>query len=481
VGSVGLLSVTALTACSAGAGSSTPSARVIVDATRSNSARFETVTHVSESRSGPRITLEASGVVDFANGRGESTVTESDPSSTTPTSTPTPATGGVVTKARWIGDRAFSSGATSLLAPRSTKLWTLIDEARVHAAFPCVPAKSEESASGAAEDPSTVLSTLRDRGLTFTRVGTGAVRGVSTTHLHSAPTTSVPKACPTSRRPAPSVKTTIDVWIDNSNRARRIHGLMTVSTPAYATDPGLPTATSFTVPAGTETLDSTTEFFDFGTSVDVQAPPADQTYDETDAFLAQLRGPGTVAADGWHVVARGRLGRGPWTVFSARTTTGWLCYDAPGTGQGAVGAITSSNGFPKHGKDASQCSIPGTAAFFGVFNAFINTIDGGRRIIVGVTTTPGAATITFTDGTSQRLTVDPATSLVNWSRPSTGPAPLRIIVDGTSCRLDGLGGDPFRESSAPPPTGSKVSPDDVQCGGENPSSPFAPAIGGPKP
>jgi hypothetical protein len=274
------------------------------------------------------------------------------------------------------------------------------------------------------------------------------------------------------------VKTTIDVWADASNRARRIHAVATVSRPSYTADSGPGTTTPMTIPASTQTTDATTEFFDFGTPVDVQAPPADQTYDETDALLAQLRGPGTVTADSWHVVARGRLRAGPWTVFAAKTSTGWSCYDAPGT-QGGPPEIVTSNGFPKHGTHVSQCSIPGTAALVGVFNAFINTTDSGRRIIVGVTNTAGEAALTFADGTSQRLTVDRATSLVTWSQAATGLSPLRVIVDGASCRIDGLGGDAFGNSSAAPPTSAKVSPDDLQCGGANPSSPFLAPIAQP--
>jgi hypothetical protein len=131
------------------------------------------------------------------------------------------------------------------------------------------------SASGGLSDanPGGTLDALRGAGA-VERVGTDTVRGVSTTHYHATvdPQQALDKAPPALRDkvkqgldqlggPIP-----VDVWIDGDGQARKI------TTDIDAKD----------------TLVSTSiEYFDFGTKVDVTAPPADDVLDFSQLFSGQ--------------------------------------------------------------------------------------------------------------------------------------------------------------------------------------------------
>src|SRR3954463_9897601 len=65
---------------------------------------------------------------------------------------------------------------------------------------------------------------------------------------------------------------------------------------------------------------------------------------------------GTVAATAWKDVAQGKFGRKPWKVASAKSSTGYRCYDAQGSAQPAPG--DTSTGSPTRAGRATYCLPP---------------------------------------------------------------------------------------------------------------------------
>src|SRR4029078_13332347 len=107
--------------------------------------------------------------------------------------------------------------------------------------------------------PSDVLGALHQQGVTVTKIGTDTVRGSDTTHwrvdVASVPSTTIAADdCS-----ADAAMHTLELWTDNEDRVRRIQA------------------------AGSEggmiSLKATTEFYDSGVPVDVNAPPASQVSD----------------------------------------------------------------------------------------------------------------------------------------------------------------------------------------------------------
>jgi hypothetical protein len=132
----------------------------------------------------------------------------------------------------------------------------------------------ETGASGfgslGSSDPTSILDSLRGAGADVQEVGHDVVRGVETTHYRGQIDLSqaLAKLPAAERERAASALQSLgtgtvpaDVWIDAQGRLRKL-----------AMDYG---AASGTAQLGKVTL----ELFDFGTEVDVQAPPADQVTD----------------------------------------------------------------------------------------------------------------------------------------------------------------------------------------------------------
>ncbi|MHB8513099.1 MAG: LolA-like protein [Actinomycetota bacterium] len=122
------------------------------------------------------------------------------------------------------------------------------------------------------EDPSSNLAILRGASNVRT-VGTEQVRGVDTTHYTMSVNLSeaLKRLAPSQRKSVDSVFSKLglstfpmDVWIDNQGRVRRVTFAIDLSKASSATS-GM--------------MNFKMELFDFGTPVDVSAPPADQVTD----------------------------------------------------------------------------------------------------------------------------------------------------------------------------------------------------------
>lgn len=148
---------------------------------------------------------------------------------------------------------------SSDLGLTSSKPWASVDIDRL------LPAFSATSPSS----PTDSLHMLESTG-TFHRVGAEHVRGVATTHYHgvldvgkaSAP---LPKLLKKELRKTGVSTMPTNAWIDGSGFLRKM----------------------------TTTLSGVTvsiEYYDFGVTVNVSAPPADQVQDVTDKFKSVLGG-----------------------------------------------------------------------------------------------------------------------------------------------------------------------------------------------
>ena len=207
----------------------------------------------------------------------------------------------------------------------------------------------------------------------------------------------------------------LEVWTDSHGRARRVRA---GSTTEYVF--------SFSTPGGDHqqrsrtTVTTTTDFFDFGVPVDVEAPPAADVYDQTDLLVATAIGPGAVRG-GWRAAAQGTFAGRPWTVWFATTTNRWRCYDATGFPPRASGVAVErltqpgAPAGPAHDGRRASCSPPG-GNFGPPFAAYLAQADGDRYEIVGyLDRDVDALTLRFADGTSARAAADPTTGVVRWS------------------------------------------------------------------
>src|SRR6266851_4096071 len=160
------------------------------------------------------------------------------------------------------------------LAAQTGKAWVKID--------------LDNLAQGSGGDPSEGLSYLRGAVGAVVTAGHEKVRGVQTTHYKA--TTDVNRAA--AQLPVAQQATTkqisdqfgittipVEVWIDAQGRARRVQITIVYS--------GAHLPAGFPANALPQRVESTAEFYDFGTPVSVTVPPADQAAD-----LAQLAGQG---------------------------------------------------------------------------------------------------------------------------------------------------------------------------------------------
>lgn len=138
--------------------------------------------------------------------------------------------------------------------------------------------------AGVAQDPTRQLEYLRGVSDSVEKVGTERVRGTRTTHYRA--TIDLKKAAAEEGAEARKAqdemtkqlgtsKFLVEVWLDDQNRIRRYTLDLTVPVPENAASPN-PSASGQDATMRTRMV---AEYYDFGTSVDVQAPPPDQTMD----------------------------------------------------------------------------------------------------------------------------------------------------------------------------------------------------------
>ncbi len=130
---------------------------------------------------------------------------------------------------------------------------------------------------GAAQDPTRQLEYLRGVSDSVERVGVGEVRGIRTTRYKAVvdlerevagQDAEAREAHDEMVEKLGASKLPVEVWLDDKNRVRRYAMDATVPVPEDVSE----------MPEGGEMQTSiVAEYYDFGTPVDVQAPPPDQT------------------------------------------------------------------------------------------------------------------------------------------------------------------------------------------------------------
>jgi hypothetical protein len=133
--------------------------------------------------------------------------------------------------------------------------------------------------SGANQNPTQSLDMLKGAG-DFTRVGTDDLQGVETTHYHG--TVDLQKAAGSHNAAAAGIQSLIDlgapsqypvdVWIDAAGYIRQYQTVFNETSNGKAT-----------------TVAMTMDISDYGTAVNVSAPPADQVLDVTDQAAKTLQ------------------------------------------------------------------------------------------------------------------------------------------------------------------------------------------------
>ncbi len=142
---------------------------------------------------------------------------------------------------------------------------------------------------GKPQDPARQLEYLRGVSDSVEKVGTERVRGTQTTHYRA--TIDLKKAAEEGSEAqraqdemAKQLGTSelpVEVWLDDQNRVRRYALDLTVPMPENAASP------SASGEDATMRTQMVAEYYDFGTSVDIQAPPPDQTMDGSKLLSAQ--------------------------------------------------------------------------------------------------------------------------------------------------------------------------------------------------
>lgn len=143
---------------------------------------------------------------------------------------------------------------------------------------------------GIMQDPTGELEYLRGVSNSVDKVGTEQVRGTRTTHYRA--TIDLKEAAAEEGAEAQKAydemveglgtsKLPVEVWLDDQNRVRRYALDMTVPAPENTASP------SASGEDATMRTRMVAEYYDFGTSVDVQAPPPDQTMDGSKLLSGQ--------------------------------------------------------------------------------------------------------------------------------------------------------------------------------------------------
>ncbi len=341
-------------------------------------------------------TQRTAGVIDFANDRGYSKYAP-DPSPTT-TIAGGPSIVNDGGEERWIGSVVYRTPAlfTGGVGPDNHK-WESIDTASVTVSTKCgdesLPVASLVLGSDVPVDPGRVLDDLAAAGDTITRVGTVAVRGVTTTQWK------VGFAASACRSPA-SAGAGLEVFTDGQQRLRRI----------VATYP----QTKVKLPP----VVVTTDLFDFGVPVHVTAPPAAEVTDVTEFTAAMFGGAGKL--DGtWRDVAQSS-GGAPFSLWFGRTTTGWRCFDlVPNPDSFAsLRAPSNQQGPPLHDGHTPQCLYPGSPPAVATQGFVIRTTGDREQIVVAFAPGYANARLLHADGSTTAVPIDATTGVVDWTGPS---------------------------------------------------------------
>ncbi len=177
---------------------------------------------------------------------------------------------------RQIEDTVYVRLPEDLVAQmRGAKPWLEADlEAMYGQQYGAGPAQGR---GGAAQDPTRQLEYLRGVSDSVEKVGVEEVRGVQTTRYEAVvdlerevagQDAEVREAHDEMVEKLGASKLPVEVWLDDENRVRRYAMDATVPVPEDAPE----------MPEGGEMRTSiVAEYYDFGTPVDVQAPPPDQT------------------------------------------------------------------------------------------------------------------------------------------------------------------------------------------------------------
>jgi hypothetical protein len=344
-----------------------------------------------------------------------------------------------------VGYQLISGDVAGLYgAPKGTK-WIRTDADRIASAGGCVHYYIGSTANSLVggtfvglPDPESALDSLRSTSARLEKDGTEDVRGVSTTRWRidagSVPTTTIPSNCAPALSGVHEGARRVEIWTDAQHRLRRV---VTTSTTNVSNLLGQ----SFDqVPnAGPSSIARTitTEFFDFGVVVRVDAPPAAEVFDASAVVGAMLAGPGTVADDAWQVVAYGSFRGVDWRVWYAATSTKWRCYSTDGlpASSGNLPDVLNIDIYPKHDGKPSDCSPASIAGGNGPLTAFVAGFDGDRWTLVGrVDDSAENATLRFADGTSIALPIDAQGRIVQWVGP-TSPAPTEFQSGDSKCTL----------------------------------------------
>jgi hypothetical protein len=424
-------------ACGDVADRSRPNPRAIFDATRgADSARFVLQVAVTGFEDAPDDIFEFSGVADFARRRGVATGRIRPRSETATTATAErdvpPADEASPVEIRWIGPDFYQyAHDEELFGATGARPWIRVDGDRLLDAAPCAREQIEDPFARQASfalvpDPVGTLDALPSLDRPLERVGADTVRGVPTVHWRVADV-ALPTPCAPGPDDRPAFVSTIEVWIDGDQRARRIR----TRTEAAGDDarPDRPTGP----------WDSSVEFFDFGVAVEVEAPPADQVHDLTEFMISGFQGVGQVDPGDWRVGARGSFSGRAWTVWHARTSTGYDCYDVVGLATAGGGGFESSGpgtaAPPTHEGREATCwprALPRAVPFV----ALAGERAGDESVMVGIVdVAAGSARFEFADGTSVPADTDPDTRLAQWSGP-TASRPVRVTSEGGSCALE---------------------------------------------
>lgn len=416
----------------------------VLNATESaKTAKFEmTMTHAA-----PHAFMEwtARGAVDFAGERGTAEIAMSTEYSPPPTSAGQQdlenrgevwPTGEMSVDARWIGDDAWI-GMRAGENPKDGEYWGLPPAGKwMHTDttddefFDCTVSGgagfgTNGPPTAAARD---ILETLRTNGDRLEQLGTEVVRDEPTTHWRVATPTLSPKC--TAEDKNALEKVVIEVWTDDGERARRI--LLSVEGTSFGGDE--------------ERASFSTDFYDFGTPVEVTPPPksAIVEIDEIESFSGE--GGHTITEEvtdvdygtpgEWTVAASGERTGKPWRVWVAKTSTGMDCYDIENVSDRPTTVPGAPDGQVMHDGRLAICdggplgTVLSIAGFFGL----ADITDGAQRSIVG-TVGGDSADLVFADGTTQPMQIDPKTNLAQWSGAPPAGA-IKVESRDVMCSLD---------------------------------------------
>ncbi|HEY4456725.1 MAG TPA: hypothetical protein VGN81_20605 [Pseudonocardiaceae bacterium] len=208
---------------------------------------------------GTKIDFGGNGVMDFANKTGDMTVNAM----------------GMDMETRTIDGVEYLHMPSELSAQSKTKPWVKLDlNKAVQDKF---GASLSQLGGGASNDPSQILSYLQGVGSDVHNDGPATVDGTATTHYTA--TMSVDALAQKEHLSQDTVSTleaaigktmTMQLWIDGQNRLRQMSYGQTMN-PAALGGAGSD--------VGPITADMTMKLSDFGTPVNVSAPPADQVTD----------------------------------------------------------------------------------------------------------------------------------------------------------------------------------------------------------